>query len=294
MELPAWKAAAGWICAALLAILFIVSGVWKITDPHGWAARIVQMQAPGALGLPLALGVGIAETLAGVLILVPRFRRWGAWITAVLLAGFMAYIGANYHVLRGEECSCFPWLKRSVGPQFFLGDGLMILAAWAAGKWAAPSHGRRPAALVLAAITVFAGASLGYSYFRQSGVRAPDTVILADGKAYSLQKGRVLIYFFDPECRHCFNAAQRMSQHGWNDVQVVSVPTRLPQFAAQFLSDTGLKALVTEELDLLRKTFPFTDPPYAVALEHGRQKAAFIVFDEKEPEASLKSLGWIP
>lgn len=293
MELPAWKTAAGWISAVLLAVLFIASGVWKITDPHGWAARLVQMQMPGVLSLPLALGVGIAEALAGVLILVPRFRRWGAWITGALLVAFMVYIGLNYEVLRGEECSCFPWLKRSVGPQFFAGDGLMIAAAWIAGKWSAPSQGVRAAGMVLAAISVFAAASLGYSYFRQSGVRAPDTVMLAGGKPHSLQNGRVLLYFFDPECRHCFDAAQKMSKQVWNGVEVVSIPTRVPQFASQFLSDTGLRALVTEDVELLRKTFTFTDPPYGVALENGRQQAAFIVFDEKEPEASLKAMGWI-
>jgi hypothetical protein len=118
-------------------------------------------------------------------------------------------------------------------------------------------------------------------------------VMLAGGKPYSLQQGRVLLYFFDPECRHCFDAAKKMSTHAWNNVQVVSIPTRVPQFAPQFLNDTGLKALITEDTDLLRKTFTFTDPPYGIALENGVQQAAFIIFDEKEPEASLKSMGWI-
>ena len=32
-DLPAWKKAIGGICAVLLAILFFVSGAWKLTDP---------------------------------------------------------------------------------------------------------------------------------------------------------------------------------------------------------------------------------------------------------------------
>ena len=57
--------------------------------------------------------------MAAVFILVPRFRRWGA-----LLIGFCCwrsgYFAINYGTLRGADCSCFPWIKRMVGPEFFL------------------------------------------------------------------------------------------------------------------------------------------------------------------------------
>jgi len=291
-EAPAWKSALSWISAIVLAVLFLVSGVWKVTDPIGWAARVTQLQVPSFLSMPVTLGVGATEIFAAVLLAVPRFRRWGAWLTGVLLVAFMIYIGYHYNTLRGEECSCFPWLKRSVGPQFFIGDLVMLAMAVAAGMWAAPSYSRRGAALVLASILVFTAASFGVTFTQQSAIMAPRTVTV-EGAPFSLHEGRIFVYFFDPACTHCFDAAKRMSRHQWVDAQVLAVATATPQFAGQFLSDTGLPAKMSADAQLLRDTFKFNDPPFGVALENGRQKAAFIYFDQTEPHKTLKQFGWI-
>lgn len=290
--LPAWKSWLSALCALLLALLFISSGVWKITDPLGWAARIVQMQLPAQFSVALALGVGAAETFAAALLFVPRFRRWGALLAALLLIVFMVYVAAYYNVLRGEDCSCFPWLKRSVGPGFFIGDGVMLLGSYFAWRWASPAHSLKAAVITLGAILVFTGASYGFAVFQQSGLAAPASVTV-DGKPYSLGQGRIFVYFFDPECMHCFEAAQRMQGYHWKDAKVLVVPTRLPEFATQFLNDTGLKAPYTNDAAPLRAVFRFNDPPYAVALEHGRQKAAFVAFDDHSPAGDLRKLGWI-
>src|ERR1051326_5565926 len=91
LEPPPWKIAAGWVSAIVISLLFLSSGIWKITDVPGWAVRVTQARVPANLSLPAAILFGIAETFAGVLILVPRFRRWGAWLAGGLL------------VLRSEE-----------------------------------------------------------------------------------------------------------------------------------------------------------------------------------------------
>lgn len=291
---PRWQSIAGWAFAVFLSLLFVVSGAWKLTAPLDWAARLIQFTVPGELSVPGTLAVGIAELFGGALILIPRFRRWGGWLLAALLAVFMIFVAAKYSVLRGAECSCFPWIKRAVGPMFFVVDGLWLLMALAAARWAPASSGLRPAALVLAIVCVFAGASYGISLAQQSGIEAPATVAIEGGAAESLKSGRIFLYFFDPECMHCFDAAKRMaSSYRWNNVKVITVPTRVPQFAGQFLSDTGLKAPVTSDLAPLREKFKFNDPPYAVLLEHGRQKQAFIQFDDKEPRATLTRLGYL-
>src|SRR5688500_16979006 len=203
LELPAWKHVVSVSAAVLLAALFLIAGTWKIIEPYDAATRMVQAKVPGNLGLPAALSFGIAETFAAVLLLVPRFRRWGAWLTGGLLVAFMIYIGYHYQALRGEECSCFPLVKRAVGPGFFIADGLMLTLALCAGYWARPSWSKRSAAIVLGAVAVFAFASLGVAYSRQSGAKAPDTIAV-DGQPYSLQTGKHFIYFFDPECSHCY------------------------------------------------------------------------------------------
>jgi len=290
--MPAWKGVIGAGAAVVLGLLFIVAGVWKITDPYGAATRMIQAKVLPDLSLLAAIFLGTAETFAGVLLMVPRFRRWGAWLTGFLLLVFMVYIGINYTALQGAECSCFPWLKRAVGPGFFVGDGIMMLFAVAAGLWARQSESLRSAVIILGAVAVFAGVSFGVTYARQSGLQAPDSITV-DGQAYSLQHGKIFLFFFDPECSHCFQAAKDMSKFTWKDVKVISIPTAQPRFAQGFLTDTGLKSGVSNDLELLKKTFSFVAGPYGVALENGRQKDAYINFDEKTPKEGLKKLGFI-
>jgi methylamine utilization protein MauE len=292
LALPGWKTALSWISAAILAILFAVAGVWKITDAPGWAVRINELRIPQSLSLPAALGFGIAETLAAVFVLVPKFRRWGAILTGLLLVGFMGYFAVNYSALHGAECSCFPFVKRVVGPMFFVGDGALLLLAVFAGVWSKPSSGTRTALMVLGAVAVFAGVSYGVEAARQTGTKAPDTVTVA-GQPYSLQHGKIFLFFFDPECLHCLDAAKRMSHYGWDDTRVVAIPIQQPQFAAGFLEDTKLKAVVSNDHDVLKKLFPYVSAPAGVALVNGREVKPVTDFDGAEPGATLKQLGFV-
>src|SRR5579871_4161583 len=98
MDLPQWKTICSGICAILLAILFFVSGSWKIADPFQWAQAMTQFRVPGDIALPFAIAVGIGEAFSAALILVPNLRRWGSFLIILMLLGFMAYIGLNYNV----------------------------------------------------------------------------------------------------------------------------------------------------------------------------------------------------
>jgi uncharacterized membrane protein YphA (DoxX/SURF4 family) len=292
LELPGWKTALSWIAAFLLACLFLISGLWKITDAPAAAMRMVEARVPESLSLFAAVAFGIAETLAGVLILVPRFRRWGAVLSGLLLTAFLVYFALNYSALRGADCSCFPWVKRVVGPAFFIGDGVMLLLAAVAGLWSKPPESLRSAVLVLGAVVVFALVSYGVDVTRESGTRAPATVTV-DGRPYSLATGRIFLYFFDPQCTHCFDVAKRMAQFHWGNTKVVAIPVEQPQYAADFLQMTGLNAVVTGDFELLKKVFGFTTYPYGVALQSGRRRASLTKFDDPEPAATLKKLGFI-
>ena len=253
--------------------------------------RLSQARLPESISLPATIVLGIAETVAAVLVLVPRFRKWGAWLASGLLVAFMIYIGVNYNALHGEECNCFPLIKRAVGPGFFIGDGIMLLLAFVAGYWARPAEGKRSAIIVLAAVTVFALVSYGVIAAKQTGVKAP-AVITVDGKPFSTQRGRIFIFFFDPECLHCLDAAKRMSRLDWGDTKVIAVPVAQPQFAQDFLRDSGLKASVSTDLQVLKKTFPFGDPPAGAAIENGRQKEPITKFEGEEPATTLRKLGF--
>src|SRR5579863_2122191 len=175
-DLPAWKKAIGTVCAVLLAILFFVSGAWKLTDPFTWSQALSEFRVTSALTLPGTLALGVGEMVGAVLSLVPRFRRWGAWLIGFLLVVFLVYIGANYSLLIGKDCTCFPLVKRAVGPAFFFEDGAMLLMAVVAGMWARSSENLRAALVILGAVVVFAGASFGVNLAHESGLKAPDTI----------------------------------------------------------------------------------------------------------------------
>jgi uncharacterized membrane protein YphA (DoxX/SURF4 family) len=292
LELPGWKSAASWLAALLLAFLFLLSGLWKLTYPLDWAVRVSELKVPEALSMTLTLLVGIAETIGGAMILAPRFRKLGAALIGLLLVGFMLYFAFNYNALRGADCTCFPWVKRVVGPEFFVGDGLMLGLAGLAGVWAKPLHGLRTAGLMLGVVVVYALVSYGVAAVRQTGTPAPASVEV-NGAPYSLQEGKVLLFYFDPMCEHCAKAAQKMSKLDWGSTRVVGVPVSTPKYAQMFLNENGLKAVLTTDLDKLRKVFPYTAAPAAVAIEHGRQKAMLTQFEsDSEPAATLRQLGF--
>ena len=183
MSLAGWKVALATLFSVLLAILFIVSGSWKLTDPFVWSQALTQFLVPGAISLPFTVLLGIGEVFGAILILIPGYRRLGAGLIALMLIAFMVYIGINYSSLVGKECSCFPLVKRSVGPGFFIGDAVMLAMALVAAAWSRKSANLRPLFVILGAVAVFAGVSYGVNANQLSGLKAPDSITV-DGKPY--------------------------------------------------------------------------------------------------------------
>lgn len=290
-----WRAGITWTAAILISIVFLVAGLWKLTDPIGAAARLAQAKVPESLSVFTAVGLGTLETFTGVLLLIPRFRRWGAFIGTFLLAAFMVFIAIHYTELRGVDCSCFPWVKRAVGPAFFAGDGAMMLLAIAAGVWARASRGVWPAAVILGTVAVFALSSFGFATTRHTGTKAPASITAEDGHSISLAEGKVFVYFFNPQCLHCLEAGRRLAALNWGDTRFIGVPTENPQFGDWFMGKAGLtgKGPVSKDLALLQKTFPFDTPPAGVAIENGYEKAMLLQFEDKEPSATLQKIGFI-
>jgi hypothetical protein len=213
-------------------------------------------------------------------------------LSGALLVVFLVYFGIHYQDLRGIDCSCFPWLKRVVGPGFFIGDGAMLAAAVVAGVWARRPEGFRNAVLIVGAVAVFAGVSYGVEAVRNSGARAPETVVV-EGRPYDLASGKVLVFFFNPACTHCSESAKEMSKYEWTDARVVAVPVELAQFAGQFLEQTGLRAVVTSDYEKLKGPLGYNAYPYAAAVVDGRVKASIVKLEGDEPAATLRRLGFI-
>jgi uncharacterized membrane protein YphA (DoxX/SURF4 family) len=290
--LPRRKSVGGAAAAVILSALFLASGIWKLLDLDATAERMIQTLVPVSLSMIAAIAVPIAETFAGVLLLIPRYRRWGAWLAGLMLVAFMIYIGVLYNRLLGEDCNCFPWIRRVVGPAFFVGDAAMLALAVLAAWWSRRPHAWRPATVILCGLMVLASGSYAVSSIRRSRADVPETAMV-DGKPVNLRQGRLLLYFFDPECTHCLGVAREMSKRCWGATRIVVLPTREPQFASLFLEDAGLSAGISPDAAPLRKALPFTDPPYAIALDRGRVVAKFNSgqMESENYYATLQGLG---
>jgi hypothetical protein len=282
------------VCAGLLGLIFLVSGVWKMLDPIKTGELLEQAQVPAGLGVLGAATLGTLEVFTAFLLFVRRYRRWGGILGTSLLLFFMGWIAFYYPVLVGRQCSCFPIIKRSIGPMFFVTDGIMLLFGLAAWLWSEYSRGLKTPALVLVALAALAGGSYAWNESRIVHAHIPNPVIV-DGQPADLSRGKVFLFFYDPSCMHCDAAARFMSGFDWTDTRVVSIPTVNPQWAGQFLHDTGMKAGTSLELDPLKKTFPFVDPPYGVALKSGVVKQTFgqASFAAPSPKTQLEALGFV-
>ena len=289
-----WKKVAAGAAAILLAVMFLVSGGWKVLSPFKTGELLEQAQVSAGWGSLGAAALGTLELLAAFLLLVPRFRRAGAILGGGLLIFFIGWIGYYYNSLVGHECSCFPIIKRTVGPGFFIGDGIMLVLAVTAWFWSPRVKSWRWPTAAFASLALLAGASYGVNLSRRAHVQVP-TPVVVDGKAVDLAEGKVFLFFYDPSCMHCDAAAKFMSTLNWGGNRVVSIPTVNPQWAASFLHDTHLKAGTSLEVDKLKKAFPFVDPPYGVALDHGEVEKTFgqAQFNVPLPRPDLQRLGFV-
>ena len=292
--LPSWKMRVAAVAAILLGIVYLVSGAWKVLQPYTAGELLEQARVPAGLGLLGAVVLGVLELFTAFLLFVPQFRKWGGFFGSGLMIFFIGWIGWHYGALVGHECSCFPIIKRTVGPGFFVSDGVFLLLGIIATGWSSAVASARGAALALIALVVFAGGSLAVNAALRKNVQVPNPVIV-DGKPADLTHGKVFLFFFDPQCSHCLAAGKFMSTLNWGDTRIVGIPTQMPEFAKYFLQDTHLRAATSSDLAKLKKAFPFVDPPYGVALDDGQVKETFAQaqFNEPLPAPDLKKLGFV-
>ena len=120
-EKPRWQGKVGWGAAVVMAVVWLVAGIWKLTNPTGFQLMLTQMLVPVWLSLPGALALGIAETFAGILLLRPAWRRLGGYLSAALLVVFMVYIGYHYETLKGRGLQLLSVARANGGARLLLG-----------------------------------------------------------------------------------------------------------------------------------------------------------------------------
>ncbi len=192
-----WQKTVAAVCAILLGIIFLVSGSWKVLDPFKTGELLEQAKVPAGFGKLGASTLGAIEVFAAFMLFYPRLRRWGGFLGSGLIVFFLGWIGYYYSALVGKECSCFPLIKRSIGPGFFISDGVMLLFGLAAFFWSAKVVSAKLPMAALASIAVLAGLSFGFNTWKHSNVQVP-TPVIVDGKPQSLAEGQVFLFFYDP------------------------------------------------------------------------------------------------
>ncbi|MFL6416869.1 MAG: MauE/DoxX family redox-associated membrane protein [Bryobacteraceae bacterium] len=289
-----WRRVAVTVSAILLGIIFLVSGGWKVLQPFKTGELLEQARVPAGLGTAGASVLGTLELFTAFLLFTPRYRKLGGVLGSALMLFFIGWVGFYYNQLVGHECSCFPIIKRAVGPGFFVSDAVMLLFGLITAAWAPVAKTFRVPAFMLATIAALAGASLGVGAMQRKNVEMPYPVMV-DGKPTDLRNGKVFLFFYDPMCSHCDAASKFMSTLSWQNTRIVAIPTNDPQFAKDFLRDTKLKADTSLDVAKLRAKFPFVNPPYGVALVDGQVKENFgqAQFDAPSPKPDLVKLGFV-
>jgi len=108
-----------WILSILLALVFVAVGISKLVGPPSvhWARRFQHWGYP--TGSHYA--IGILEIVAGIAIVIPRWRRMAAAILMIIMAGALCT-----HAIHGE------WTR--VIPPLFLGGLAFASAHWSGKK----------------------------------------------------------------------------------------------------------------------------------------------------------------
>ncbi|WP_137862182.1 MULTISPECIES: DoxX family protein [unclassified Sphingomonas] len=114
------------IARILLAVLFVVSGFGKLTDPSAVAGMLSSLKLPGATALTYLVGLG--EVVGGVAIIIGYRLR----AIAPLLAAWCIVTGLIVHLSMPID------LMKNLG----LAGGLLLLATTGAGSFALERRAR--------------------------------------------------------------------------------------------------------------------------------------------------------
>jgi thiol-disulfide isomerase/thioredoxin/uncharacterized membrane protein YphA (DoxX/SURF4 family) len=115
------------LCRVLLAGVFSVAAVTKITGTERFSKTVREFGVPSFLARPLSLLVPLAELAVAVLLLVTSAGRWGGFGALVLLLIFSLAIVGNLVKGRKPECRCFGQINsRPVGWPTLLRNGVFV------------------------------------------------------------------------------------------------------------------------------------------------------------------------
>jgi peroxiredoxin len=97
----------------LLAGVFVVAGIAKLSDREGSRRAVAEFGVPAALAAPIGILLPLAELVVAAALIPTATALWGAVGALVLLLLFVAGISANLARGRRPDCHCFGQLHSS-------------------------------------------------------------------------------------------------------------------------------------------------------------------------------------
>lgn len=115
------------VCAFLLILLFTYSAVVKLMDFNGFKADMGRQPLPPWLQQSLIVLLPVTELGAAILLLTPKCKRTGFYVSAGIMVLFTAYVSlVLFGAFKDVPCSCgglihhLSWRQHMVFNLFFL------------------------------------------------------------------------------------------------------------------------------------------------------------------------------
>jgi thiol-disulfide isomerase/thioredoxin len=135
------------IARLLLAGVFTLAGLAKLSDLQGSRQAIIDFGVPSAIAAPLGLVLPVAELSVAATLLAASTAWWGALGALALLSVFV--VGITYNLARGRkpECHCFGQLHSAPAGWKTLARNGVLAAIAGFVLWAGYEGGAGPSAL---------------------------------------------------------------------------------------------------------------------------------------------------
>src|SRR5215212_1234711 len=135
------------IARLVLAALFSLAGVAKLSDLKGSRRAIIDFGVPSAIAAPLGLLLPLAELTVAATLLAASTAWWGALGALALLSVFV--VGITYNLARGRkpECHCFGQLHSAPAGWKTLARNGVLAAIAGFVLWAGYEGGAGPSAV---------------------------------------------------------------------------------------------------------------------------------------------------
>lgn len=120
------------VARLLLAAVFLLAGVAKLSDRIGSSKALNEFGVPLALAQPLSLLLSLGEIAVAVALLPVALAWYGACAALALLGIFLLGIGVSLARGRRPDCHCFGQLQsKPVGWQTLVRNGVLgMVAGW--------------------------------------------------------------------------------------------------------------------------------------------------------------------